>query len=204
MYYLDAIGAAYLLIGLFVYFRRGSAQKAQHFYILCLTSFAAFTFHYTGNLDAFDNLVYFVNVAAGLFAPTIFLHFCLTFPERRRWFRSRSHVGMLYLPAAAADFCSVHGGRHRHAEDRHSGRRPALAARPGLGPVLPVAVSAGRLLLNAEYRKTEDPIVRQQFKWLRNGAVCGIRPTDLFYALPYALGAIPELLPDACRSCRWC
>jgi two-component system, NtrC family, sensor kinase len=52
--YQYAIGATYLLIGLFVYYRRGSAQKAQHFFILCLTSFAAFSFHYTGNLDAFD------------------------------------------------------------------------------------------------------------------------------------------------------
>jgi hypothetical protein len=69
--YQYAIGATYLLIGLFVYYRRGSAQKAQHFYILCLTSFAAFSFHYTGNLDAFDTLVYIVNVAAGVFAPTV-------------------------------------------------------------------------------------------------------------------------------------
>ena len=33
------VGFAYLVIGLFVYFRRGSAHKAQHFYILCLASF---------------------------------------------------------------------------------------------------------------------------------------------------------------------
>jgi len=35
VYLLPLVGAAYLLIGLFVYFRRGSAHKAQHFYILC-------------------------------------------------------------------------------------------------------------------------------------------------------------------------
>src|SRR5580698_5281258 len=92
--YQYVLGGAYLLIGLFVYYRRGSAQKAQHFYILCLTSFAAFTLHYTGNLDAFDTLVYFVNVAAGLFAPTIFLHFCLIFPERRRWFPKGTPVAL--------------------------------------------------------------------------------------------------------------
>ena len=33
--------AAYLLIGLFVYFRRGSAQMARHFYFLCLVSFVS-------------------------------------------------------------------------------------------------------------------------------------------------------------------
>ena len=78
--FLYVIGTAYLLIGLFVYFRRGSAQKARHFYVLCLVSFVAFCFHNTGNLDFFDTIIYFGNVTAGLFAPTIFLHFCLTFP----------------------------------------------------------------------------------------------------------------------------
>ena len=52
--YMYLVGAAYLVIGLFVYFRRGSAHKARHFYLLCLTSFIAFSFHYTGHLDAFD------------------------------------------------------------------------------------------------------------------------------------------------------
>ena len=46
------VGLAYLVIGLFVYFRRGSAHKAQHFYILCLTSFIFFCFHYTGKLNS--------------------------------------------------------------------------------------------------------------------------------------------------------
>ena len=47
------VGAAYLVIGLFVYFRRGSAHKARHFYILCLASFIFFSFHYTGKLNTF-------------------------------------------------------------------------------------------------------------------------------------------------------
>ena len=94
------VGAAYLLIGLFVYFRRGSAHKARHFYVLCLVSFILCSFHYTGKLNGFDKVIYFCNVAAGLLAPTVFLHFCLTFPEPRRWFRSKVRVAMLYLPPA--------------------------------------------------------------------------------------------------------
>ena len=50
------VGAAYLLIGLFVYFRRGSAHKARHFYVLCLVSFIFFCFHYTGKLNGFDKV----------------------------------------------------------------------------------------------------------------------------------------------------
>ena len=57
------VGLAYLAIGLFVYFRRGSAHKARHFYVLCLASFIVYCFHYTGKLNGFDKLVYYGNVA---------------------------------------------------------------------------------------------------------------------------------------------
>src|SRR5437763_1848563 len=73
------VGSVYLLIGLFVYFRRGSAHKAQHFYILCLASFIALTFHFTGKLNSFDKVIWYGNIAAGLLAPAVFLHFCVTF-----------------------------------------------------------------------------------------------------------------------------
>ncbi|MEI9973147.1 MAG: ATP-binding protein [Ignavibacteriota bacterium] len=188
--YLETTGAAYLLIGLFVYYRRGSAQKAQHFYILCLTSFAAFTLHYTGNLDAFDTLVYFVNVAAGVFAPTIFLHFCLTFPERRKWFQKRVNVALLYLPALLLTclYMAVSTGALKTGI-------PAVDLRWLVDRfwvlIPPVLYLFGAYIFNAEYRRTEDPIVRQQLKWQRNGAVCGALPYGLCYALPFALGAIP-------------
>src|ERR1700722_8836559 len=51
-----AVGGLYLAIGLFVYFRRGSAPRALHFFLLCLSSFILFAFHYTGKLNAFDKV----------------------------------------------------------------------------------------------------------------------------------------------------
>src|SRR4029079_12471482 len=98
--YQYAVGVGYLIIGLFVYFRRGSAQKARHFYVFCLVSFIFSAFHYTGKLNTFDAVILFGNVAAGLLAPTLFLHFCLTFPEPRKWLRSKLRISLLYLPAA--------------------------------------------------------------------------------------------------------
>ena len=184
------LGGAYLLIGLFVYFRRGSAQKAQHFYVLCLVSFVAFCFHYTGNLDTFDTLIYFGNVAAGLFAPTIFLHFCLTFPERRKWFRKPVRVVLLYLPALLLTslYLGVSTGTLKTGIPDVDLRW--LLDRPWT--VLPtILYLLGAYTLNIEYRKAEDPIVRQQLKWLRNGAICGVAPFAVFYTLPYAFGAIP-------------
>src|SRR5438067_749095 len=80
-------GVTYLAIGLFVYFRRGSAYKARHFYVFCLVSFIFSCFHRTGKLNGFDQVIDWGNLIAGWLAPALFLHFCLTFPEPRAWLR---------------------------------------------------------------------------------------------------------------------
>jgi two-component system NtrC family sensor kinase len=188
--YQYAVGVAYLLIGLFVYFRRGNAPKSLHFLILCLSSFVLSTFHYTGKLNAFDQVIYWGNIAAGLFAPTIFLHFCLTFPEPRGWFRSRWRRALLYVPALflLALTAGVALGNIRV-------KMSPIELRWMLDRVLLGFLSAfyllGALALALEHRRTEDAIIRQQLKWLRNGAVLGILPFTCLYVLPYMLGAAP-------------
>ncbi|MBS1858937.1 MAG: PAS domain S-box protein [Acidobacteria bacterium] len=185
------VGAAYLLIGLFVYFRRGSAHMARHFYILCLSSFIFFSFHYTGHLDSFDKVIYFGNLAAGLLAPTVFLHFCLTFPEPRGWIARRTREALLYVPGAL--FFAVYIG---FTSGVMSIAVPLIELRWMLDRVWMVFATVpyliGGFALAAEQRRTEDTITRQQLKWLRNGAFCGILPFALLYVLPYALGAVPN------------
>ena len=99
VYYQYLVGLTYLIIGLFIFFRRGNAPKARHFYLLCLWSFVLCTFHYTGKLNMFDKVIYWGNVVATFLAPSLFLHFCLTFPEPGRWWRS-GRAALLYVPAA--------------------------------------------------------------------------------------------------------
>jgi hypothetical protein len=185
------VGFAYLGIGLFVYFRRGSAHKAAHFYLMCLASFIALSFHYTGQLNSFDKAIYFGNVLAGLAAPALFLHFCMTFPEPRRWLRSRVRQAALYLPGlllflAYAGFAS---GAIRSAI-------PLLETRWILDRIWVMLAAApyliAGLVVSLEYRKAEDTIVRQQLKWLRNGTFCGYLPYFALYVVPYAAGAIPN------------
>lgn len=184
------VGFAYLIIGLFVYFRRGSAAKAQHFYILCLVSFISSAFHYTGKLNNFDKVVYFGNLAAGLLAPTIFLHFCLTFPESRKWIAARWRQALLYIPATALllVFMGVASGVLRISA-------PLVELRWLLDriwlPYWAALYLLGGVALSFEHRHAEDPIVRQQLKWLRNGTFCGILPFAIFYVLPYSVGMVP-------------
>jgi len=86
---------------LFVYFRRGNAPRALHFFLMCLTSFILSTFHYTGKLNYFDQSIYLGNVVSGFLAPTLFLHFCCVFPEPQRWIRHKAAALAVYLPGIA-------------------------------------------------------------------------------------------------------
>jgi two-component system NtrC family sensor kinase len=188
--YQYGVGAAYLLIGLFVYFRRGNAARALHFYVLCLASFILSSFHYTGKLNNFDQIIYFGNVAGGLFAPAIFLHFCLTFPERRGWLAGRRRVVLIYLPAVVLLGAYVGFARGSIRADS-----PLMEVRWALDRAwmlhLSVLYLLGALLLWIQYTRSDDPIVRRQLLWLRNGAVFGILPFTLFYTIPYLLGFVP-------------
>ena len=185
------VGLAYLIIGLFVYFRRASAHKARHFYILCLSSFIFFCFHYTGKLNSFDEVIYYGNLAAGLLAPAVFVHFCLSFPEPRKWLQSGTHASLIYLPALLLFVLYV-----AFAAGVLTVSIPLVELRWVLDRVWVVLSTIpyviGGITLSLAYRKAEDPIVRQQLKWLRNGTFCGILPFGVFYILPYALGAIPN------------
>jgi PAS domain S-box-containing protein len=189
IYFQYVVGAAYLLIGLFVYFRRGNAHKAQHFFIYCLVSFIFSCFHYTGKLNTFDKIVYWGNIVAGWLAPTLFLHFCLTFPEPRRWFR-RYYTPLLYLPGVIfmVIFIGITSG-YLHTSV------PLVQLSWYLDRVwmalLTLLYLLSCLTLALECRRTEDPILRPQLKWLRNGTFFGLVPFALLYAAPYILGATP-------------
>ncbi|MCS6951609.1 MAG: ATP-binding protein [Bryobacteraceae bacterium] len=189
LYYQYALGLAYLAIGLFVYFRRAGAQKATHFYLLCLASFVLSAFHYTGKLNNFDKVMYWGNVAAGLLVPALFLHFCLTFPEPRAWLRGW-RAGVLYAPAAAllALFFGFASGMLR--ADIPGVELRWLLDRVWLA-VLLAGYVAGGLALWRRQRQVSDPVVRQQLKWLRNGALLGVIPFGVLYVVPYVLGALP-------------
>jgi len=184
-----AVGAAYLAIGLFIFFRRKQAPKALHFFLLCLASFVLHTYHYTGKLNEFDTLIYAGNVVAGLMAPALFMHFCLTFPEpRRSW--SWVQVTSVYLPAVSliALQLGVAAGVVRTSVPAEELRW--LLDRIWLA-LFSVTYLTGGVVLHINSRKAEDPILRQQLKWLRNGAFAGIVPFAALYAVPFFLGLAP-------------
>ena len=188
--YQYAVGLVYLAIGLFVYFRRVGAARSLHFFLLCLASFVLSTFHYSGKLNNFDKVIYLGNLVAGYLAPTLFLHFCCIFPEKQAWIRRRGMFALLYAPGAAVlavHLAFVYGYMWTAS--------PLLETRWLLDRVwlgfLSVMYLAGAAVLNVQLRHADDPIVRRQLVWLRNGAVIGILPFTLFYVVPFIAGVVP-------------
>jgi two-component system, NtrC family, sensor kinase len=190
LYYQYAVGIAYLLIGLFVYYRRVGASRSVHFYVLCLTSFILSCFHFTGKLNAFDQAIYWGNVVAGVLAPTIFLHFCLVFPERPKWLERPGLSAVFYLPGAlllTIYLLVAKGILHVTASP--------MEVNWFLDRVWLLFLSAcyltGTLVLAMKTPHAEDPLVGRQLKYLRNGALLGVVPFTLIYAVPYLFGALP-------------
>src|SRR5581483_6483421 len=187
IFYQYAVGAIYLTIGLFVYFRRRSAPRALHFYLMCLASFVMSAFHYSGKLNGFDKFIYFGNVIAGFVAPTLFLHFCCVFPEPQKWIKRRGAALLVYLPGMAMlaiNIGFIVGALRSDAsllEVRWALDRAWLV-------FLCAMYVAGGCVLWFQLRHADDPIVRRQLTWLRNGALLGILPFGLIYALPYLFG----------------
>jgi two-component system NtrC family sensor kinase len=190
LYYQYAAGAVYLGIGLYVYFRRRTAPRAQHLFLLCLASFVLLTFHYTGKLNNFDKVIYIGNLFAGYLAPSLLLHFCCVFPEPQRWIRHRGAALLAYVPGLA--LLAVQSGFVFGWLDTMA---PLLEVRWLLDRVwllfLCAMYLAGGIVLAFQMRRATDPIVRRQLKWLRNGALAGIIPFALIYAVPYAFGVAP-------------
>jgi len=184
---LRLIALIYLGIGIYVLLRRWTAPGSTHFYIFCLVSFIAYSFKYTGKLDAFDWEIYWSNIVAWLLQPALFLHFVLTFPEKRQFVRQRPWLLSLpYLPGALLL------GRHiialRLAQASGHLRWDMDRQEMAYGALLFVIAAA---VLWHSYSLASTTILRQQLKWVTRGTVLAIVPYTLFYVVPYLMGSLP-------------
>jgi two-component system NtrC family sensor kinase len=189
--WLRLIALIYLGIGVYVLLRRWTAPSSTHFYIFCLVSFIFYSFHYTGKLNLFDWLIYGCNVLAWMLQPALFLHFVLTFPEKRAFVKKHPQaLATVYVPglillglhALAMQFL-VASARLRWNFDRTEMLYLAV-----------LFVLSGAVLWNS-YRRASTPILRQQLKWVTRGTILAIAPFTLFYVVPYVVPDLGNWLP---------
>src|SRR6202790_3069284 len=186
--WLRLIALIYLGIGIYVLLRRWTAPGSTHFYIFCLVSFIAYSFKYTGKLNDFDWTIYWGNIVAWVLQPALFLHFVLTFPEKRQFVRQRPWLlAFAYLPGA------VLLGRHimalRLAQASGHLRWDMDRQEMAYGATLFIAAAA---VLWYSYRLASTTILRQQLKWVTRGTILAIIPYTLFYVVPYLMGSLPD------------
>ena len=184
---LRLIALVYLAIGLFILLRRWTAPKSLHFYIFCLVSFVFYAFKYTGKLNQFDQIIYWSNVLAWLLQPALFLHFALTFPEKKEFLRRHPWSAyLIYLPGLV--LLTLHVMIMRFAV-------PSETMRWNLDRIqmsyLASGFIAAAVVLWHSYRNADSPILRQQMKWVTRGTIMAIAPFTLFYVIPYLQGANP-------------
>jgi two-component system, NtrC family, sensor kinase len=186
--WLRLIALIYLGIGLYVLLRRWTATGSTHFYIFCLVSFIAYSFKYTGKLNDFDWIIYWGNITAGVLQPALFLHFVLTFPEKRPWVRQRSWLlSLVYLPGALLLTIHVLALRWLQASERLRWNLDRMEMSYGSLFFLAAAV-----VLWESYRRASTTILRQQLKWVTRGTILAIVPYTLFYVVPYLMGSLPR------------
>src|ERR1035437_1430978 len=188
--WLRLIALIYLGIGLYVLLRRWTAVGSTHFYIFCLVSFVFYALHYTGKFNAFDWIVLWANEVAWLLQPALFLHFTLTFPERREFVgKHRWSIPLLYLPGAV-----LLGIQLLALEYLKASNSLLFDLNRVHWAYLTIFFFSAAGILLKNYRQATTPILRQQLKWITRGTILAITPFTLFYVLPYLLGVMPSPL----------
>jgi PAS domain S-box-containing protein len=193
-YYLSLVGFFSLVVGTIVMLRRPPDRAALHFYAICLLFFLMYSTSYTGKLNLADWTLLWTDNLAILFLPVVFLHFCLSFPERRLVTRRAWIIPAAYMPALALAGAAV---ASQILFVTTSGNEVLWRITSAIDRWKPIyfaalfALSFGTLL--DSYRKTRSLTARKQMKWLVWGTGAGVLPFFLFYSIPFALGREPRL-----------
>ena len=193
-YYLSLLGFFSLVVGTIVMLRRPPDRAALHFYAICLLFFLMYSTSYTGKLNLADWTLLWTDTLAILFLPVVFLHFCLSFPERRLTSARGWLIPAAYMPALVLAGAAVASQVLFVTTTRGEVLWAVTAAIDRWKPFYFAALFALSFgtLLNS-YRKTRSLTARKQMKWLVWGTGTGVLPFFMFYAIPFAFGHAPKL-----------
>lgn len=196
-YYQSLVGFFSLVVGTFVMLRRAPDRAALHFYAICLLFFLVYSTSFTGRLNLADWTLFWADHLAVLFLPVAFLHFCLTFPERRLSRRRAWVIPAAYLPALALAGAAVASQALFVTTSTGEALWNVSTAIDRWKPLYFAALFlVSFLVLVDSYRRARTLTVRKQMKWLVWGTGAGVLPFLVFYAVPFALGGETRLVME--------
>ncbi len=181
------VGFVFISVGVLTLLRHARAAGAYHFAVVCLTAFILLVFRYSGRADAFDLFVYWLSGAAFLLLPPLFLHFALCFPEPLEIFRRRPGLkAVLYFPALVLGLVHVvwFSGRLQVIGLARTPRVGHLLDKVELFQLVVFFLLAALVFVRAR-RSALSVVQRKQLQWIASGALLGIVPFGVLYALPY-------------------
>jgi PAS domain S-box-containing protein len=185
------IALVYLAIGLYVLFRRWTAPKSTHFYVFCLTSFILYAFKYTGVLDGLDLTILIGNFIASALQPAMFLHFAISFtghPETER--KRRAFYPLLYVPGLVLLLLRYLWFTHWSATGSLQHRLDQVDY-----AYLATYYILAAVVFWVRYMGEQQPLERQQLKWLSRGTVLTVVPFTVLYVIPFLMNAnVPSTL----------
>ena len=196
---LRLIALVYLLIGLYVLFRRWTAPKSTHFYVFCLVSFILYAFKYTGELDVFDQIIYWSNIVATALQPALFLHFAISFSDTvpspqlrlRRWLLALA----LYIPGLYLVCLQIVAIFRWSATELLKHRLDKIAY-----AYMAIFYIGAAAIFFIRARRSEFPLQRQQLKWLTRGTLVAVVPFTALYVVPFLLDrAVPSAFANIVR-----
>ena len=193
------IALVYLLIGLYVLFRRWTAPKSLHFFLFCLVSFVLYAFRATGEPGVFDRVIYWGNLIANMLQPALFLHFAFSFADAgseddaaartQTRLRRRLLAPVLYLPGVFLIGLQLWAMVRWSATGVLNHRLDQLA----VGHMALYYVIAA-LVFYSRYAQARMPLERQQLKWLTRGTLLAVGPFTAYAVLYLSSTAVPMWL----------
>lgn len=186
--FLLVLGWSYAAIGLWVWLRCPPSRSASRFFAFCLASLAVFSLSSTGRLEGLDRLVYWLDVWGLLLLPPLFLDFCSRFPVG-----AARHRGATRAAYAAA--LAVGAAHHAAAGGWVTGGIPDTALLRFFDAVplalLAIDLAAAGAMAWLHARRTDDPVLVLQSRWLLFGSLASVVPFTALYAVPFAAGLDP-------------
>ena len=195
--YINVIGLVYLFVGFFVLFKQGGrAPYVLHFATFCLAAFVFLFFTPVGSYRDLDLGIAFLDNAALILFPPLFLHFCALYPTKQQLFTTRRwRAVVFYVPALILlGFSVVIFLRDELAKGFtpiHS--IPVTEQSVDLFYWLGIAhlsfgLIASAALLVRTFVVAKSAVVRQQVKWVVWGTLLAVTPFSTLYAAVYLFG----------------
>ncbi len=174
------IALVYLALGLYVLFRRWTAPQSTHFFVFCLVSFTLYAFQFTGQLDGLDLTILWGNILALALQPALFLHFALSFADERHSRARKFLYPLLYIPGAVLVTLRVLSLWYWSSTERMQHKLDQVDYSYLAGYYILAAI-----IFWVRHRREDQPLERQQLKWLSRGTLLTVVPFTVLYVIPF-------------------